>query len=209
MTGDARKGGRARNPWGRGERLRTDILEAAGEVLGELGGVDGLTLRAVARHVGVAPASIYAHFPDKSALVDALMEHGYQRMVDLLRSAAQDEPGDARARLRAQVHAVCRYSIGHPGLYRLIFGLRLRRTTDQDPRSAHMLVSELADGLSACERQGARLRLSAERAAIMLLVGVHGWVAISHARSDGECQVLEFADDLLMLVFETPDRETP
>lgn len=204
MTDVSPKGARVRNPWGQGDRLRTEILVAAGELLGELGTVDGLTLRGVARHVGIAPASIYAHFADKSALVDALMDHEYQRLVDLMRLADEQRHGAALARLRAQLHAFCRYSIANPGLYRLIFGLRLRRATDDGTTSAHTLADQLATGLLACEREGARLRLPAERAAIVLVVGAHGRVAISQARSESEEQVLAFVDELLTLVFDTP-----
>ncbi|ELS51130.1 TetR/AcrR family transcriptional regulator [Streptomyces viridochromogenes] len=55
---------RVRNRWGQGDRLRDEVLAAAGRLLGELGGVEGLTLRGVAGAVGVAPSSIYAHFAD-------------------------------------------------------------------------------------------------------------------------------------------------
>jgi AcrR family transcriptional regulator len=208
-------GGRVRNPWGQGDRLRTEILTAAGALLGDLGTVDGLTLRGVARQAGIAPASIYAHFPDRSGLIDALLEHEYQRMVDLMRQAAE-EAGDAVGRLRAQLHAFCRYSMANPGLYRLIFGLRLRQAPDPPATSTYTLLDQLAGGLRACEQDGARLRLPTERAAIVLVVGAHGRVAISHARSDGaasnsaasnsavsetEAEVLEFVDELLTLVF--------
>ncbi|HVV19432.1 MAG TPA: TetR/AcrR family transcriptional regulator [Pseudonocardiaceae bacterium] len=200
MTDVSPRGARARNPWGQGDRLRTEILVAAGELLGELGTVDGLTLRGVARRVGIAPASIYAHFADKSALVDALMDHEYHRLVDLMRVAEQD-PCDAMTRLRAQLHAFCRYSLANPGVYRLIFGLRLRRSAEEGTTSAHSLVTQLTAGLEACRQQGARLRLPAERAAIVLVVGAHGRVAISHARCDTEAEVLAFVDELLTLVF--------
>lgn len=212
---DPAKVARARNPWGHGDRLRTEILTAAGALLGDLGTVDGLTLRGVARHVGIAPASIYAHFPDKSGLVDALLDFEHQRLVDLLRRAEREERGDAVARLRAQLRAFCRYAMASPGVYRLIFGSRLHMTAARCD-SAPMLVDRLTDGLLACERDGVALRLPAERAALVLLVSAHGRVAISHARSDGntddntdsntdgdtERHVYEFVDDLLSVVFD-------
>jgi AcrR family transcriptional regulator len=209
---DLPKGARARNRWGQGDRLRTEILVAAGQLLGELGTVDGLTLRGVARHVGIAPASIYAHFPDKSGLVAALVEYEYQRLVELMRRAeAAESDGDPLGRLRAQLHTFCHYSLANPGSYRLIFVLRPQEDDDRRT-SAHTLVDRLAGGLLACEAAGARLRLPAERAAIVLVVGAHGRVAISHVRSvtatssptDAERQVFGFVDDLLSLVFETP-----
>ncbi|GAA3083263.1 hypothetical protein GCM10010464_54120 [Pseudonocardia yunnanensis] len=68
-----------------------------------------------------------------------------------------------------------------------------------------VLVDTLTDSLRACEVAGARLRLPAERAAIVLTVGTHGRVAISQARSgdDAEAAVVEFVDELLSLVFES------
>lgn len=209
---------RTRNPWGQGDRLRAEILAAAGHLLGELGSVDGLTLRGVARQVGIAPASIYAHFSDKSGLVAALLEHEYQELLARMNAAADEVgvevgvegasagAGSAAdlevARLRARLHGFCRYSLENPGHYRVLFGLKLRR----DPRrtSARLLLDSLADSLHACEAAGRRLRLPAERAAIVLLVSAHGRVAIYHDRDEGGegQQVLEFADELLWLVFE-------
>jgi AcrR family transcriptional regulator len=209
---DPEKATRVRNAWGQGDRLRSEILTAAADLLGALGTVDGLTLRAVARHVGIAPASIYAHFPDKSGLVDALVVHEYGRIFELMWRAEQDDRyHDAPARLRAQLQALCRYSMGSPGLYRLLFGAHPRLASEDRRASAAVLVERLANGLMACERGDTRLRLPAERAAIVLVVGVHGRVAISHARGelDAETQVFDFVDDLLSLVFETsatPDR---
>jgi AcrR family transcriptional regulator len=171
-------------------------------LLGELGTVEGLSLRRVARQVGVAPASLYAHFADKSALIDALLDYEHERLVGLLgeAGAAVDE-ADPIGRVRAQLHAFCRFSLANPGHYRVMFGVRL----GQPGSPARALVETLTASLRACEAAGARLRLPAERAAIVLLVGTHGRVAISQARSADhtEAAVVEFVDDLFSLVFES------
>jgi AcrR family transcriptional regulator len=193
---------RTRNRWGQGERLRAEVLEAAARLLGELGTVEGLSLRGVAREVGVAPASLYAHFADKSALIDALFDYEHERLVGLLREAgAAVGEADPIGRVRAQLHAFCRFSLANPGHYRVMFGARL----GQPGSPARVLVEALTDSLRACEAAGARLRLPAERAAIVLTVGTHGRVAISQARSgdDAEAAVVEFVDELLSLVFES------
>ncbi|MCT9112003.1 TetR/AcrR family transcriptional regulator [Streptomyces mirabilis] len=195
--------GRARNPWGCGERLRAEILEGASRLLGELGTEDGFTLRGVAREVGIAPASIYGHFHDKSELIDAVLDHEYDQLISLMRQA-QDavEATDPLGRLRAQLHAFCRYTMANPGHYRVMFGVRF---TKGGRAPLWRVIGELTASLTACEQAGARLRLPTERAAIMLLVGAHGTVALSHTRHprrDAEGVVLELADELLSLVFD-------
>jgi AcrR family transcriptional regulator len=203
---DERSRPRVRNPWGQGDRLRGEILSAAGRLLGELGGVDGLTLRGVARQAGIAPASIYAHFTDKTELVVAVVDHEYGQLVDRLRAVGQDVPEtDPVGRVRAQLHAFCRHAMDNPGLYRLLFG-RSDRHSSARPSA---LMDLLVGSLSACERAGVRLRLRAERAAIVLIVGAHGRVAIQQVREDTDKVdiVLDFADELLSLVIDDEEPE--
>lgn len=188
------RGARVRNRWGHGERLRAEILTAAAQLLGELGTVEGLTLRGVARRAGIAPASIYTQFSDKSALIDALIAHEHERVAGLMRqAAAAADPASQIDAVRAQLAAFCRYSLASPGHYRLMFG----------PHGNPML-RVLVDQLGATLAAGLRLRLPAERAAIVLLVGTHGRVAISHAQGerDAEAKVLRFADELVGLVLD-------
>jgi AcrR family transcriptional regulator len=193
-------GTRVRNRWGQGERLRAEILAAAGQLLGELGTVDGLTLRGVARRAGIAPASIYTQFADRGALIDALLAYEHERVADLMRQAgAEEDPANG---IRSQLYAFCRYSLANPGHYRLMFG------PDGGQRTSMLrtLVERLSAALTACESEGARLRLPADRAAIVLLVGTHGRVAISHAQPEAgaEERVLRFVDELVGLVFDAP-----
>jgi AcrR family transcriptional regulator len=202
-------GARVRNRWGQGERLRAEILEAAGQLLGELGTVEGLTLRGVARRAGIAPASIYTQFADKAALIDALLAHEHGRVADLMRQAgAEADPADHAGVIRAQLYAFCRYSLASPGQYRLMFGAHGGPRTPM----VRTLVEQLTATLATPEAASARLRLPADRAAIVLLVGTHGRVAISHAYSgagagagaEETAGVLRFVDELVGLVFDTP-----
>jgi AcrR family transcriptional regulator len=197
--GDA--GARVRNRWGQGERLRAEILAAAGQLLGELGTVDGLTLRGVARRAGIAASSIYTQFADKAALVDALLVYEHERVAELmLRASAEAGPADDAGVVRAQLYAFCRYSLASPGQYRLMFGARGGPRT---PMLRHLL-EQLSTTLAASEGAGVRLRLPADRAAIVLLVGTHGRVAIAHAQPGGDSEesVLRFVDELVGLVFD-------
>src|SRR5882757_7106539 len=84
---------RGRNPRGQGERLRAEIVDAALRLLDELADDQALSLRAVAREVGIAATSVYIHFADRDALVLAALEHCYaelSRAADDVESAAAD-----------------------------------------------------------------------------------------------------------------------
>lgn len=193
---------RERNRWGEGKRLRAEILAAARQLLCDLGAVEGLTLRGVARHAGIAPASIYAHFSDKSRLVDALLDHESARLLALMAEAAAAVPagpGETTARLRAAMHAFCGYALASRGFYRVLLNLCVDRGD-----GTRTVIGELESGLAACLRAGTRLRLPVERAAIVLVTAAHGRVALSSALTEPttETEVLDFADDLIALVID-------
>jgi AcrR family transcriptional regulator len=205
MTGDedGRTSGRVRNKWGQGDRLRAELLAAAGELLGELGTVEGLTLRGVARRAGIAPASVYTQFADKAALISALLAHEQGQIAELMRAAgAAADPADPAAPVLAQLEAFCRYSLANPGLYRIMFGARVE--PGDEPSALGALVEQMITTMRAAEAAGARLRVPADRAAIILLVAAHGRVALHHDRPERSSQdgVLQFAGELLSLVLE-------
>ena len=65
-------------PTGRGPGIRAglspdEVLEAARHV-SEQDGIDGLTMRRLAAALGVAPNTLYSHFADKAALIDAVLD---------------------------------------------------------------------------------------------------------------------------------------
>ena len=179
--GTAGGGGRVRNRWGQGVRLRAEILAAAGQLLGELGTADGLTLRGVARQAGIAPASVYTQFADRVALIDALVADEQERVAGLMRQAgAAAGPAGHADVIRAQLYAFCRYMLAHPGHYRLMFGRHDDPRTPAARALVEQLVVTLAEGEG--EGEGAPLRLPADRAAMVLLVGTLGAVAIGQHR---------------------------
>ncbi|HXA57838.1 MAG TPA: TetR/AcrR family transcriptional regulator [Streptosporangiaceae bacterium] len=202
---------RVRNPWGQGERLRAEILDAAVRLLSELGGEEALTIRGVARAVGIAPASIYQHFADKAALVRGVAEYDYERLSAVMREADESvPPDDVVGRVRAQMHAYCLFAIASPGHYRLMLGRH--RIAGQEPGRPPQgplftIVEAVIAAFERCEQAGKTLRVPSERAAVIVFVGTHGRVALYHssAPEDGEGEgdhILQFVDELIELVFD-------
>lgn len=82
--------------------------------------VEDLSLREVARGVGVSATAVYRHFPDKAALMAALAAHGLD-MLSQVQHAAYDAAGGGVAGFNATGAAYVRFALLHTALFRLIF----------------------------------------------------------------------------------------
>ena len=112
---------RQRNPRGQGERLRDDIIEAASRLLADPA-APPLTLRAVAREVGVAATSVYLHFDDIESLTLAVVNHLF---AELVRRQGEITEADPRERVVAGALVYCEFGLASPGHYQLMFATPL------------------------------------------------------------------------------------
>lgn len=110
---------RRRAPRGQGAALRGEVLQAAMDLLAETGSEDAMSLRAVAQRVGVSVPSIYLHFADKQALLDAVCQQVFEALHVRMREAATGaaDPFDA---LRAQGNAYVHFALENPEHYRIV-----------------------------------------------------------------------------------------
>jgi AcrR family transcriptional regulator len=115
---------RKRNPRGQGERLREDIVAAASAMLADPA-APPLTLRGVARAVGVAATSVYLHFDDVESLVLEVARRSFGEM-HAAQSAAMDAVTGPYERLRAGSLAYCEWALANPGHYQWMFMNPLR-----------------------------------------------------------------------------------
>jgi AcrR family transcriptional regulator len=100
---------------------RTSTLEivAAGRVLLESGGLDALTMQAVATRIGIRGPSLYKRVPGRNGLLAALAADGYRELERDIREAIRgDEPPEDLRRAAAAYRAFAHRS---PHLYALMF----------------------------------------------------------------------------------------
>lgn len=143
---------------GEGDRLREEILAAAGRLLAERGDESAVSIRMIADAVGVTPPSIYLHFPDKDALIEAVCEERFKAFDDALQDAAAGV-ADHREAMRARGRAYIRFALDNPEHYRVIFMTKHERP---------MTLAELLEpqgAASAGARAFVHLVESVERAA--------------------------------------------
>ena len=121
--------------------LRAALLAAALQMLKEHD-AQPFSLREVARKVGVSPTAVYRHFPDKSALMDALAAEGLDRLAAAQREAASASGGGA-AGFAATGRAYVRFALANPALFRLIFGQPARSGAGQALASDNAAMNQL------------------------------------------------------------------
>jgi AcrR family transcriptional regulator len=173
---------RARNPQGQGGRLRQDLIAAADRILARTGDVEGLSLRAVAREVGIATPSIYLHFPDKSALVRAVLDARFAELGEAVSAAVASARGPFES-LRAGCLAYCRFGTEHPNAYRVLFNRVPAPAPEpgQPPLALNAGASNfggLVDGVAACMRAGVVPPPASGEAADPTRVATSIWTAL-------------------------------
>lgn len=109
---------RKRSARGSGEGLRAEIMDATKELLARTGHVDSVSIREIAKIVGVTPPSIYRHFADKDQLIEAVVAEVFEDLGAVM-SAATDPNESPMERLRQQGRAYVRFAREHPEQYRL------------------------------------------------------------------------------------------
>src|SRR5262245_23734467 len=100
------------------EVVRKQILEAAHHLF-ETQGYENVTMRAVAEAIEYSPTTIYNHFENKDALVEALCFADFEKL-----SAAMGEnplPKNPVDRIRALSKGYAAFGIANPNQYRFMF----------------------------------------------------------------------------------------
>ncbi|RRQ68160.1 TetR family transcriptional regulator [Streptomyces griseofuscus] len=113
----------ASRPYHHGD-LRAALLQSAERTLREKG-TGALSLRELARDIGVSHAAPGRHFKDKQALLDALAMEGYERLDRALAEAYGAGPGFEK-RMAALAHAYLDFAVEHPELLELMFARKHR-----------------------------------------------------------------------------------
>jgi AcrR family transcriptional regulator len=116
--------------------LRASLLEEAERTIAGQG-AERLSLRELARAVGVSHSAPRRHFPSRQALLDALAVSGFQRLGDQVDEAMRRRDGMFAGRLTAFAQAYVRFATRHPALLDVMFGCLHRRGAGPEVRAAN------------------------------------------------------------------------
>lgn len=167
---------------------RASILDAASAVFADHG-IDGVSMRQIAREIGVSATALYHHFDSKGALLAAVCESGFEEFGARMEAAARDAatPLDA---LRTLNEVSVDFALSHPMHYDVMMirphQWALGPDPDQDPESFAALITLI----EACQEAGQLRAGNAREAAHMLWAALHGVVSLAIAMP-GEIRGLE------------------
>ncbi|WP_260927511.1 TetR/AcrR family transcriptional regulator [Novosphingobium sp. 9] len=152
---------------------------------------DALSLREVARAVGVSATSVYRHFPDKQALMTALAREGIARLGAEQQVAAV-AAGGGTAGFAATGRVYIRFALENPALFRLIFASPvLGEPGDPNRKDSEAGLLLQAHAAALGREQGRDAHVQAIRSWSL----VHG---LAMLMLDGQIPAdLDFADSLL------------
>jgi AcrR family transcriptional regulator len=141
--------------------LRTALVDAGLKAL-ESNALADLSLRQLARDVGVSATAVYRHFPDKQALMRALAVAGIEKLGLAQQQAAESANKDADS-FAATGRAYVRFALDNPALFRLIFSQcePIGETVFGDNLAARLLRDKAIHATGGDEASARRLMVQA------------------------------------------------
>lgn len=83
-------------------------------------GIEGFSLRGVARRAGVSAPAVYRHFADKENLIAALAMEAWDRLMAMIAEAVAKAPPEPLEQFRANGVSIVRFAVAHPEYFRVI-----------------------------------------------------------------------------------------
>lgn len=125
------------------EERRAVTVEAVVELAGEQNPTD-ITTAAIAQRMGLTQGALFRHFPNKAAILQAVMEWVAERLLGRVDKAIAAAPSPL-AGLEAAFMAHIDFVVEHPGVPRMLFG-ELQRAEDSP---AKLMVRTMIRGYGA------------------------------------------------------------
>jgi AcrR family transcriptional regulator len=171
---------RQANPTYYGGDLRRDLLDAALEAIAEEG-PSAVSLRSLARRLGVSHAAPANHFADKAALFTAIAVEGFTLLGEAITGAVAELGPDATAgqRFRAAGRAYTGFALAHPAHFAVMWQRDLLHPDDPELAAAGDRTFELLlGGVRDVQAEGWAAGADPQAVAWLAWSVVHGLAAL-------------------------------
>jgi AcrR family transcriptional regulator len=160
--------------------LRAALIAQAEATL-RVSGVGGLSLRELARAVGVSHGAPRRHFEDKAALLEALVADGFQRLGCTLAAAAEPDDREFVATLKDVAIAYVRFAADNPALVDLMSGSRyLADASDELVRARELSFAPVRRLVETGQSTGELAPGDVRRIGTLMFATLHGLATLAN-----------------------------
>ncbi|MCM5678949.1 TetR/AcrR family transcriptional regulator [Schlegelella sp. S2-27] len=162
--------------------LRSSLIDATEALLAERG-LEGFSLREVARRSGVSPAAPAHHFGDADGLLTVVATLAFDGLTEALAAGNARGGSDPVARLREQGVGYVRFALRHPGRFGLMFRAGNHGDDAELQRSGHAAFAMLENGVRDLLGVPPDQPLTAPQHAVLMSIWstVHGFAHLTLA----------------------------
>lgn len=176
---------------------REAILHAAHRLYLEEG-LAGLSMRKVAREVGISATAIYRHFEDKEAMLFHVVAEGSHLFLEYLSRGLKGRSPEERLRLTGEGYL--QFALEHASYYRIMFmapkeHVGLVRLNERAAESFAPTFTFLVDRVRECIEAKALAPGNAEEVSAMIWANCHGLCALrltDHLHTQSEAEFRSF-----------------
>lgn len=184
--------------------LRAELIAQAWRHI-EQAGADGLSLRRLARELGVSHGASARHFADKQALLDAVGAEGFRALNGALAAASADDADDGGGvgdRFCAVGHAYVRFATEHPQILAVMYATKHRPEASSElVELSHAGMQALVRMIESAQRRGVVGAGDPQRLATVAFAAVHGVATLATDELLGGMPVDEVADATIDFVW--------
>ena len=177
----------------RRDATRARILDAAWD-LARRDGLAAITLREVARRVGMRAPSLYTYFGSKNAMYDAMYADAARQLADTL--AGRPRGGDPRETLRSRMRLFTAFCVADPVRYQMLFE---RPVPGFEPAPESFTITAAALAGTRADMQAAGV--TGEPPLDMFRALITGLVSLQVANDPGGGRWIRLQDDAFDMFF--------
>jgi len=159
--------------------LRAALLTRAEQTLREKGPA-ALSLRELARDIGVSPAAPSRHFKTKQALLDSLALTGFERFADAITASQKGVGGSFAEQLDALARAYVGFAVDNAALLDLMFSAKHSpEASDALGVAASRWAGQIVELIGEGQRRGEVQQGPVERVGLPVFAALQGYASLA------------------------------
>lgn len=182
--------------------LKEEFLKIAFEFIVD-NDIDKLTLKVLSDATGTSRSAIYRHFKSKDALIEVMIENGFEKFDDITAPILNDKSKSLVDRFYLATKTYIQWAKNNPNLYRLLFGIKyatirenIISIKDEDCSGFGALKLAIEEG----QQSGIIKNEDSYKQSIVVWASLHG---LSTLIIDGFMDVQEIYEELYSDMFKT------